>query len=136
MVSSITTGRSNGRAISIEYTGAPASVARSRNDCAASHVAVGASVLLRPPRPWITTGKPLTVDELDEVVLVGRVEAADRALRAGTRSIPRRRARGLRERQHLLAAGDARRHRPVVEVEVRGRGGRRHPGGARGHRLA
>ncbi len=47
--------------MSIEYTGAPAAVARSRNDCAASHVAVGASVLLRPPRPWITTGSPLTV---------------------------------------------------------------------------
>ncbi len=107
-------GRSNGRAMSIEYTGAPASVARSRNAFDASHVAVGASVLLRPPRPWMTTGIPLASDEPDEVVLVGRVEAADRAGRqerdragAGAPGL-------LGEREQLVARRHARRHGPVL----------------------
>ena len=102
--SSITIGRSNGRAMSIEYTGAPAAVARSRNDCAASHVAVGASVLLRPAEALDHHRAPADRAQADEVVLVVGVDAADRA---GGQERDRPRAGlagGLGERRELVAA--------------------------------
>ena len=52
-------GRTAGRSASSRRARRPRWRGRGTH-CDASQVAVGASVLLRPPRPWMTTGSPLT----------------------------------------------------------------------------
>ena len=97
-------------------------------------MAVGASTLLRPPSPWMMTGRPLACAEADQVVLVGLVQAADRALRqVGDGAAVA--ARHLDQGEQLGLVAEAGGDGTAVEIGVGRSGRRRQAGGAGGHGL-